>query len=122
MLEHAAIIALLVLSIWYVMQEGEIFAKLGDFMYKHTPKKIHPALFECNVCMTPHYGTALYWLIPWQQIGLPEATLIGWPVTIIVAMGIQVVINKLSPDKEAPNLTDKVEEIESRLDSNGIFK
>lgn len=122
MLEHATIIALLVLSLWYTLQDGEIFGGIGNWMYKVFPKKMHPPLFECNVCCTPWYGSALYWLIPWQQIGLPQSTLIGWPVTIIAAMGIQVVINKLSPDKEAPNLTDKVEEIESRLDANGIFK
>lgn len=114
MLEHATIIALLVLAVWYVMQDGEIFAKLGDFFYKHTPKKIHPALFECPICMTAWYGSALYILIYGVNI--------QWPIVVICAMGINVVVNKLSPDKEAPNLTDKVEEIESRLDANGIFK
>lgn len=83
---------------------------------------MHQPLYECNVCMTPHYGTALYWLFPWQQLGFGEARLIEWPVVVIVAMGINAALNKLSPDKEAPNLTDKVEEIESRLDANGIYK
>lgn len=115
MLEHAAIIALLVLSIWYTYQDGEVFAKLGDFLYKHTPKKIHPALFECNVCMSFWYGSALYWLIY-------GVSWIDWLIVVIVAMGINIVVNKLSPDKEAPNLTDKVEEIKSRLDANGIYK
>jgi hypothetical protein len=55
------------------------------------PEKIHPAAFECNVCMTPWYGSVLYVLIygiNWQ-----------WPVVVIAAMGINAAINKLSPDK-----------------------
>lgn len=95
MLEHATIIALLVLSIWYTMQEGEIFG----FMQQFDHWKIAPALFDCNVCMTPYYGSALYWLIPWQMLNLPEASLIGWPIVVISAMGINAALNKLSPDK-----------------------
>jgi hypothetical protein len=100
MLEHAAIIALLVLSIWYTYQEGEVFEKLGVWFYNNLPKKIHPAVFECNICMTPHYGTFLYWLFPWEMLGFGEPRLVEWPVIIIVAMGINIVINKWSPDKE----------------------
>lgn len=114
MLEHSLIIALLVQSVWYVMQEGEIFAKLSDFLFKHTPKKVHPALFECPICMTFWYGSLLYISIYGVNI--------QWPVVVICAMGINVVINKLSPDKESPNLTDKVQDIESWLDANGIYK
>lgn len=114
MLEHSLIIALLVLSIWYTLQEGEIFGGIGNWIYRTFPKKMHPPLFECNVCCTPWYGSLLYILIYGVNI--------QWPIVVIAAMGIQVVVNKLSPDKEAPNLTDKVEEIQSRLDANGIYK
>lgn len=102
MLEHAAIIALLVLSIWYTYQEGEIFG----FVQRWSNWKIAPALFECNVCMSPYYGSALYWLIPWEQLRLPAATHIGWPIVVITAMGINAALNKLTPDKGAPNLTE----------------
>lgn len=91
MLEHAAIIALLVLSIWYTFQEGEIFAGIGRFFERIAPEKLHQPLFECNVCMAPYYGSSLYVLIygvNWQ-----------WPIVVIVAMGINVALNKLSPDK-----------------------
>lgn len=90
MLEQSAIIALLVLSIWYTYQEDEIFHGMSRFMEKYTPAAIHPALFECNVCMTPWYGSVLYVLmygISWQ-----------WPVVVITAMGINSAINKLSPN------------------------
>lgn len=97
MLEQSTIIALLVLSIWYTLQEGEIFHGLAMFMEKYTPSAIHPALFECNVCMTPWYGSVLYVLIygiSWQ-----------WPVVVITAMGINAAVNKLTP-KDEINVTN----------------
>jgi hypothetical protein len=91
MLSASIIIALLVLSIHYTMQEGEIFARLGDWFNNNLPEKIHPPVFECNVCMTPWYGSVIYvliWGVNWQ-----------WPMVVIAAMGINVAINKLYPDK-----------------------
>jgi hypothetical protein len=88
MISQALIIALLVLSIWYTMQEGEIFGGLGRWLERNTPTKIHPALFECNVCMCPWYGSVLYILIYGINI--------GWPLVVIGAMGLNIVINKLS--------------------------
>ena len=88
MLEQSFIIALLILAIWYTMQEGEIFG----FMQRWSKMKIAPALFDCNVCMTPYYGSVLYVLIygiNWQ-----------WPVVVLSAMGINAAVNKLSPDKQ----------------------
>lgn len=91
MLEHSLIIALLVLSIWYTLQEGEIFGKLGIWLNNHTSSAIHQPLFDCNVCMTPWYGSLLYISIYGVNI--------QWPIVVICAMGINVAINKLSPDK-----------------------
>lgn len=91
MLEHAIIIALLVLSIWYTMQEDEIFGKVGIWFKGNAPNEIHQPLFECNVCMTIWYGSVIYLIlygINWQ-----------WPIVVITAMGINIVINKWSPDK-----------------------
>lgn len=98
MIEKATIIALIVLSIYYSMQEGEIFEGLGKWFEKHLPERIHPAVFACNVCMTPWYGSVLYWIIPWEKVGIMSSTLIQWPIVIIVAMGLNIVINKWSPD------------------------
>lgn len=114
MLEHAAIISLIVLSIWYVFQEGEIFGALGTWLYNNLPNKIHPAVFECNVCMTAWYGSAIYLIlygINWQ-----------WPVVVISAMGMNIVINKWSPDKDGSVDAARLDEIEQRLDANGIYK
>lgn len=96
MITQIIIIALLVLSIHYTMQPDEIFGKLGDWLEDHLPDAVHPAVFSCNVCMSFWYGSILYWLIPWQH------ELWQWPVVVIGAMGVNVVINKWTPDKNEP--------------------
>lgn len=91
-LYQSLIIALLVLSIHYTMIEGEILGKLGIWFTNNLPTKIHPAVFECNVCMCPYYGSAIYvllWGVSWQ-----------WPVVVICAMGFNIIINKWTPDKD----------------------
>lgn len=98
MIEKSLIIALIVLSIHYTMQEGEIFEGLGKWFERVLPERIHPAVFACNVCMTVWYGTLLYWLIPWQKLNLTVSNWLEWPVVIIVAMGFNIVINKWSSD------------------------
>jgi hypothetical protein len=100
MLEKLLIIALLVLSIHYTMQEGEIFEGLGKFFEKHLPEQIHPAVFACPICMVFWYGSLLYWLVPWGKIGLMPTTgnVWQWIVTVIAAMGLNIVIVKLWPD------------------------
>lgn len=108
MIEQSLIISLLVLSIWYCCQEGEIFG----FMQRFYHWKIAPALFECNVCMSPWYGTPMYWLIPWEVFGFAPSSLIGWPIVVICAMGINAAINKLSPDKSMPSEKQVVEEMD----------
>jgi hypothetical protein len=95
MLEQATIIALLVLSIWYTYQEGEIFGFVQK--WETSIGKPFQALFGCNVCMTPWYGSVLYWLI--YGLWLNVATWQAWLVVVITAMGINAAINKLSPDK-----------------------
>lgn len=82
------------------MQPDEIFGKLGDWLEDHLPDAIHPAVFSCNVCMTPHYGSILYWVIPWQRIGMPAHDWVAWLVVVFVAMGVNVVINKWTEKKE----------------------
>lgn len=101
MLEKIFIISFIVFAIWYSMKPGEIFDKLSDRLEKMLPEKIHPAVFSCPVCMTPHYGSILYWLIwgfwkhtaQWQE----------WPVVVIGAMGLNAIFSHLfPPDEEEP--------------------
>lgn len=108
MIEAAFIISLLVLSIHYSMQEGEIFEGLGKWFSNHLPYQIHQPVFECNVCMTPWYGSVLYWVIPWHKANLPVATIELWPVVIIAAMGLGIIYNRI-------NVTGVKNEIEEKL-------
>lgn len=85
-------IFLLVLSVWYTMQPGEIFGRLGLWLGEHLPKQIHQPVFECNVCMTPWYGSIIYWLVYGNSV-------IDWLITVFSAMGMQIALNKLSPKK-----------------------
>jgi hypothetical protein len=91
-LYQSLIIALLVLSIHYTMLEGEIFAALGRWFENNLPAKIHPAVFECNVCMSFWYGHAIYfilWGLSWYSF-----------VVVICAMGFNIIINKWTPEKD----------------------
>jgi hypothetical protein len=100
MISQSLIIALIVLAIHYTMQEGEIFSALGRFFERNLPHKIHPALFECNVCMTPWYGSVTYiavWGINWQ-----------WPVVVIAAMGFNIVINKWAAKDQQINYHQEI--------------
>jgi hypothetical protein len=93
MIEYIIIISLIVQSIWYSMQEGEIFGGLGEWLRRHLPGRLHSPVFDCPVCMTPWYGLGL--LVIWFFIvgAGPEVKL--WPFVLIAAMGVNVVISKL---------------------------
>lgn len=100
MIEQALIISLLVLSVHFTMQEGEIFGSVGKFFEKHLPWQIHSPVFDCNVCMTPWYGSLIYvliWGVSWQ-----------WPVVVIAAMGLNILYNRI-------NVQGVEKEIEEKL-------
>lgn len=86
MIEKIVIIALIVFAIWYSMQEDEIFYGLAQFLEKYLPEAIHKPVFACHICMTPWYGTGLYFLIPL----LPQ-----WIPIAIAAMGLNAMLTKL---------------------------
>lgn len=103
MIEQAVIISLLVLSIHYTMQEGEIFGGLGRWFENNLPYQIHPPVFDCNVCMTPWYGSVIYvliWGVNWQ-----------WPVVVIAAMGLGIMYNRIN----VTGIKNEIEEIEEKL-------
>lgn len=92
MIEQIIIVALVVLSIWYTYQEGEIFGFVSVYGEKYIPEPLQQPLFACPICMTFWYGSAVYWLV-WGN-GWVE-----WLLVVISAMGVNVAINKLSPQK-----------------------
>lgn len=114
------IISLLVFAINYTMLPGEIFGfidtwwerkknklmALADDLICHNQQKkfnrtmrllellekIEQPLFRCPVCMAPYYGTALYWLIPWQKLELPAHNAWEWVIIIMASMGLNSII------------------------------
>lgn len=81
-----------VLCIWYTMQDGEIFEKIGSWLYDVLPYAMHPPAFECNVCMSPWYGSIIYWITPWDHV------LWHWPIIILIAMGFNIIANRMLHD------------------------
>jgi hypothetical protein len=98
MIEKILIISLLVLSIHYTYQPGEIFARLGSWFERNLPYQIHQPVFDCNICMCPWYGSVIYWAV-WG-LWLHTGTWQEWVIVIIGAMGINIIINKWAPDKD----------------------
>lgn len=93
MIEHIAIISLIIFAIWYTMLEGEIFGSLGRWFERTLPGWIQQPLHECPVCMAPYYGTAIYWLAFGVNVR-------DWLLTVIPAMGLNVVVMRLWPKDE----------------------
>lgn len=93
-MHYIFIIAAVVMAIWFSMQEGEIFGRLGNWLYNHAPVAIHKPLFDCPICMTPWYGTVIYALIP------GPFHVEHWWYLILASMGLNVIIVKLWPEKD----------------------
>jgi hypothetical protein len=100
MIEQVLIISLIVMAIWFSMQEGEIFHGLAKWYEKTFPEAIQKPLHECPICLCPLYGSGLYWVIPWGKLHMPPAELELWPFVVVAAMGLNVVIVKLWPEKD----------------------
>ncbi len=98
MIEKIVITALIVLSIWYSMQEGEIFGFVTKWGEEHLSECWQQPLFACNVCMSPYYGSIVYWGLGFLLPGW-ETHWVEWLVVVIGAMGVNAAINKLAPDK-----------------------
>lgn len=92
MLEKIVITALIVYAIWYTMQPREIFSRLSGFL-ERLPYPLHAPLFECSICMSPWYGTAIYWTV-WGHSWLE------WLVCVIAAMGLNAWVVRLSSQKD----------------------
>lgn len=84
-------IAMIVQIIWYSMQDGEIFGFIGNFLQEKLPTKLHNPIFDCPVCMTPWYGTIIYWII-WHN-NIKE-----WIIVVLIAAGINILASKLNKE------------------------
>lgn len=60
MIEKILLSCLAVFAVWFTMQDGEIFDRLGRFLDRWLPEKMKSAVFECPICMFPYYGLPFY--------------------------------------------------------------
>ncbi len=87
------------------MLPDEIFGKLGRWFEQHLPGWIQQPLHECPVCQTPWYGTAIYWIVWGVDVK-------DWLLTVIPAMGLNVVVMRLWPKDEITVLPPESDEDE----------
>lgn len=84
---YGFVLATIINAINVVFWEGHIFQRIGDYMEANYPTLWKP-IGGCVICMSPYYGAFCCWLF-------------GWPwLSIIVAMGINVIIVRWEPEKD----------------------
>ena len=76
-------IALSVFFIYGCFQEGMIFGKVGNYLETRLPEWLYFALIGCPACMTPYWGTLLYFTYGCQGDILP---------TVLSASGMNLII------------------------------
>lgn len=91
MIEQITITSLLVMAIWATMWEEAIFEFVRIWGDKHLPEKLQKPIYDCPICMSYWYGSALYWII-WG-VSIKE-----YLIVVIAAMGLNAVLIKLMPD------------------------
>lgn len=79
-LQFGILIAFCVLAIYSTMWYGMIFGKVRDFGESKFPVWLRKIVFDCPICMTPYYGTVIYFLL--------GKSFSEWIFSIIVSMGI----------------------------------
>lgn len=91
MIEKIVIISFIVMAIWATMWEGAIFEFVRIWGDKHLGEKPRKPIYDCPICMTPWYGSIVYWIM-WGN-GVKE-----WLIVIIAAMGMNAILIKLFPE------------------------
>lgn len=81
MITTALIISLIVLFIHATTWEGQIFEGIKKLIKPEG--MIYKPIYGCPICMTPYYGSAVYWLFF-------KVSLTDWLLTIGSAAGLSV--------------------------------
>jgi hypothetical protein len=90
MSEKIIITALIVFAVWATMWEGGIFGIVRTW-FANLREDLQKPLFSCAICMTPWYGSVVYWVIWGSSVK-------EWAIVVVAAMGLNAVIVKLSCD------------------------
>lgn len=84
----ALVVSMIINAINVCFWETHIFEKIGDYVERKFPRLYKPTI-GCIICMTPWWGTLLCYVF-------------GWPyLSIVIAMGINVLIVRWEPEKKA---------------------
>lgn len=67
-LTQAIALSAMVFFIYICYRPHMIFGFLNNFYKKYTPEVIWKPLFDCPWCMSPWYGTLLYWIFFHESI------------------------------------------------------
>lgn len=87
MIEYGFIIAMIINAINVCFWEAMIFQKVGDWMENRYPTLWKP-IAGCIACMSPWWGGLI-------------CLILGWPaLSILIAMGINVLIIRWTPEKD----------------------
>lgn len=81
MMEQVLLIAFAVYFIHATFWPEQIFGKLAEWLESWMPEKLTMPLFNCPICMTPWWGTLIYWVCHWLDIALFAD--VRWPVIIL---------------------------------------
>jgi len=87
-IEKAVIVSFSVMAIWCCMLETMIFGRIRNL---NIPEWMEEPLYGCVVCMTPYYGSAIYWIFLGDGM-------IEWILVILVSMGIATFFVKIKKD------------------------
>lgn len=91
MLEIIIVIALFVWGIHVVFWNSMILGFVSRWLMYRIPTWLQKILYACPICMTPYYGSLLYWL-RWHD------NILDWAICIISAMGLSGIIVTLIPE------------------------
>lgn len=87
---NALTISLIVLFLHACTWDGQIFAGIKNIIKPEG--RIYKPIYGCPICMTPWYGTLIYWLffaITWQDWLLSVGTAAGFSVLWVLIIDIK---------------------------------
>lgn len=90
--EKIIVISVIVFFLWFSMQDGNIFGKIRVWFGSVNPFWKKP-LFDCPACMTPWYGTILYWVVYCDSV-------FEWIIVVAAASGINAMASFLIPEED----------------------
>lgn len=82
MIENSLIISLIILFLHSTTWDGHIFEKIRKWIKEDS--KISKPIYNCPICMTPWWGTLIYWLFM-------HISFVDYLLTVGAASGLSVI-------------------------------